>query len=124
MSEIEGSGGGRVGKIWRKHGGGYYALLAVGTFVYLEIQALTSSFLESEGVRDFVSSEILEAIFTFGLKTIINSFMAGVWPFVWAGNMGLTMTAVWAGGGYLVWSVILAALLARREKEYKKELGL
>jgi hypothetical protein len=24
----------------------------------------------------------------------------------------------------LVWSVILAALLARREKEYKKELGL
>jgi hypothetical protein len=124
MSEIEGSGGGRVGKVWRKHGGGYYALLAVGTFVYLEIQALTSSFLESEGVRDFVSSEILEAIFTFGLKTIINSFMAGIWPFVWAGNMGLTMTAAWAGGGYLVWSVILAALLARRENEYKKELGL
>lgn len=35
MTEIEGSGGVAAGKLWRKHGGGYYALLAVGTFVYL-----------------------------------------------------------------------------------------
>ena len=96
MSEIEGSGGGAAGKLWRKHGGGYYALLAVGTFVYLEVRSLTESFFEAEGVRDFVSGEIIEAIFTFGIKTIINSFMAGIWPFVWAGNMGLTMTAAWA----------------------------
>ena len=124
MSEIEGSGGGAAGKLWRKHGGGYYALLAVGTFVYLEVRALSESFFESEGVRDFVSSEILEAIFTFGIKTIINSFIAGIWPFVWISRMGLTEAATWAVGGYAVWAVILAMLLARREKEFKKELGL
>ncbi len=124
MSEIEGSGGGAAGKLWRKHGGGYYALLAVGTFVYLEVRALTESFFESEGVKDFVSSEILEAIFTFGVKTLINSFMAGIWPLVWISQMGLTQAAAWAGGGYAVWTVILAMLLARREKAFKKELGL
>ena len=35
MTEIEGSGGVAAGKLWRKHGGSYYALLAGGTFVYL-----------------------------------------------------------------------------------------
>ena len=124
MSKIEGSGGGAAGKLWRKHGGGYYALLAVGTFLYLEVRSLTESFFESEGVRDFVSSEIIEAIFTFGIKTIINSFMAGIWPLIWINRMGLTETAAWAGGGYLVWAVILSILLARREKEFRKELGL
>ena len=124
MSEIEGSGGGAAGKLWRKHGGGYYALLAVGTFVYLEVRALAESFFESERVRDFVSSEILEAIFTFGIKTIINSFIAGIWPVIWISRMGFIQTAAWAGGGYVVWAVMLAMLLARREKEFKKELGL
>lgn len=38
--------------------------------------------------------------------------------------MGLTQAAAWAGGGYVVWALILAMLLARREKEFKKELGL
>jgi len=124
MSEIEGSGGGAVGKLWRKHGGGYYALLAVGTFVYLEVDALTESFFESDGVKDFVSAEIIEAIFTFGIKTIINSFIAGAWPLVWISRLGVTETVAWAGGGYAVWAVILSILLARREKQYRKELGL
>ena len=124
MSEIEGSGGGAAGKLWRKHGGGYYALLAVGTFVYLEVRSLTESFFEADGVKDFVSGEIIEAIFTFGIKTIINSFLAGIWPLIWISRMGLTEAGAWAGGGYVVWAVILSALLARREKEYRKELGL
>jgi hypothetical protein len=30
----------------------------------------------------------------------------------------------WAGGGYVVWAVLLAWALSRREKEMRKELGL
>ena len=51
MAELEGSGGGTVGKIWRKHGGGYYALLAVGTCVYLAVKSLVDSYGEASGVR-------------------------------------------------------------------------
>ena len=47
MSEIEGSGGGAAGNLWRKHGSGYYALLAVGTFLYLEVRSLSDCFFES-----------------------------------------------------------------------------
>jgi|TARA_B110000116_G_scaffold192800_1_gene167717 hypothetical protein len=48
MSDIEGSGGRSAGKLWRKHGGGCYTLLAVGTFIYLEVRSLTESFFEAE----------------------------------------------------------------------------
>ena len=124
MTKIEGEGGGAVGRIWRKHGGGYYALVAVGTFVYMEIQSLFESFYEASGFREFVESELIEAIILFGIETIINTFLAGIWPFMWISWMGAGYALAWAGGGYVVWTVILAALLARREKEYRKELGL
>ena len=124
MAEIEGDGGGAVGKLWRKHGGGYYALLAVGTFVHMEIQSLVDSVAEAQGVRDFVESELIESIILFGIETIINTFLAGIWPFMWMSWMGAVTAMAWAGGGYVVWTVFLAALLARREKEYRKELGL
>lgn len=124
MTELEGSGGGAVGKLWRKHGGGYYALLAVGTFIYLEIRSLVGSFSESAGVRDFLESEIVETLITFGLETMLNTFLAGIWPFVWIRDMGLEIAAGMAIGGYVAWSLVLAWLLARREKEYRKELGL
>ncbi|MEM7414530.1 MAG: hypothetical protein AAF389_03475 [Gemmatimonadota bacterium] len=124
MAELEGSGGGAVGKIWRKHGGGYYALLAVGTFVYLEIRSLSDSFFEADGVRDFVEAELFEAIVTFGLETILNTFLAGIWPFMWWQWMGPGLAAAWAGGGYVVWAIVIAWALARREKAYRKELGL
>ena len=124
MAKLEGSGGGAVGKLWRKHGGGYYALLAVGTFVYMEVQSLAQSFSGSEGVGDFVKSELLGTILTLGLETIVNTLLAGVWPVMWVRWMGVTPAFAWAGGGYIFWAVILAWLLARREKRYKKELGL
>jgi len=124
MAELEGSGGGAVGKIWRKHGGGYYALLAVGTFVYLEVKSLTESYGEAVGVRDFLESELVEAVITLGLETLLNTFLAGIWPFIWIRDMGLEIAAGAAIGGYVVWSVALAWLLAKREKEYRKELGL
>ncbi len=124
MAKLEGSGGGAVGKIWRQHGGGYFALLAVGTFVYLEIRSLMNSFFEADGVQDFVQAEMMETIVTFGLETLLNTVLAGIWPVMWWRWMGAGPAAAWAGGGYVVWSVLIAWALARRERAYRKELGL
>ncbi len=124
MVEVEGSGGGAIGKLWRKHGGGYYALLAVGTFVYLEVQSIIESIGEATGVGDFVRSELVETIITFGIETFVNTLLSGIWPFMWISWMGVTTTLAWAGGGYLVWAVALAWLLSKREKAFRKELGV
>ena len=124
MAELEGSGGGAVGKIWRKHGGGYYALLAVGTFLHLEVESLVDSYGEATGLRDFLETKLFQAIVTFGLETLLTTFLAGVWPFIWIREMGLEVAVGAAVGGYVLWSVVLAWLLARRETEFREELCL
>ncbi len=124
MTELEGSGGGAAGRLWRKHGGGYYALIAVGSFVYMEVRSIAESFASSEGLGDFLSSEIIGTIITLGLETFINSFLAGIWPLMWIRWMGATTALVWGGVGYIAWAVLIAWLLARKEKELKRDLGL
>jgi hypothetical protein len=122
MTKLEGSGGGAIGKLWRKHGGDYYALLAVGTFVYLEVQSIAESFANSDGLGDFVSAEIVGTIVTLGIETLLNSLLAGLWPIMWLRWMGPALA--WAAGGYVFWALLIAWLLARREKEFRSELGL
>ena len=119
MTKTEEGGGGAVGKLWRKHGGGYYALLAVGTFMYLEFTSLTSSIREAAGIGDFLISEL----FTFAIESIVNTLMASVWPFMWFRWMG-TEALYWACGGYALWAILIAVALSRREERMRKELGL
>lgn len=119
MAKLEGSGGGAVGKLWRKHGGGYYALLAVGTLLYLEARSLIDSIAGAASVRDFVVSELMG----FVIETLLNALKASWWPVTWFLWMGM-QSLYWIAGGYLVWAVFLAVLLERREKELKAELGL
>ena len=112
-------GGGTVGKLWRRHGGGYYALLAIGTFVYLEITSLTSSIGAAETVKAFMVSEL----FTFAIESIVNTVMASMWPFMWYSWMG-TEALYWVGGGYAIWAVFIAMALNRREERMRRDLDL
>ena len=84
MAKTDEGGGGAVGKLWRKHGGGYYALLAVGTFMYLEFTNLISSIGAASGIRDFLVTEL----FTFVIESIVNTLLAPLWPFMWFRWMG------------------------------------
>ena len=119
MAKKDEGSGGAVGKLWRKHGGGYFALLAVGTFVYLEITSLTSSISEAADVQDFLVSELL----TFFIESLWNTLMASLWPIMWYSWMGME-ALYWAGGGYVIWAVFIAMALNRREERMRKELGL
>jgi len=111
--------GGSVGRLWTKHGGGYYALLAVGTFLYLEFTNLVESIAAATSVMDFMMSELV----SFFIETFIYTFVASFWPLVWYRAMGLP-AIYWAVGGYFVWTFLLAIALSRREKEMRKDLGL
>ncbi len=119
MAKTDEGGGGAVGKLWRKHGGGYYALLAVGTLIYLEITSLADSVQQATSVRNFLVSEL----FTFFIESIVNTLMASLWPLMWYRWLG-TDALYWAGGGYLVWTLVIAVALSRREERMRKELGL
>ncbi len=115
----EEGGGGTVGKLWRKHGGGFYALMAVGTFLYLDLTNLASSIASSDGVQDFVVGELL----TFMLETVWYGFLASIWPVTWFLRSGVA-GLLWAAGSYVVWVVVIAWALDRREKRLRRELDL
>ena len=110
---------GAVGKLWTKHGRGYYALLAVGTFLYLEVTNLMEAIASATSVQDFLLSELLG----FFIETFINTFMASLWPLIWYSRMGMP-AVFWALGGYFVWAFLLAIALSKREKQMRKDLGL
>ena len=119
MAQLDGSGGGTVGSLWRKHGGGYNALLAVGTFLYMEFVDVVESVASATGVQDFITSELL----TFILDTLVNTVAASFWPLAWYMAMGIE-AVYWTAGGYVIWTILLAVALAGREKRMKKEMGL
>ena len=110
---------GSVRRLWNKHGGGYYALIAVSTFLFLEVTDLWSAISSAESVRGFMASELI----TFGIESFFNTLWASIWPVHWFTEYGWTAIYV-LGGGYLLWVIALAAALDRREKAFKKELGL
>jgi hypothetical protein len=119
MSAEKKGSGGTVGKLWRKHGRGYYALMAVGTFLYLDITSLAGSIASADSVQNFVTSELV----TFAIETLWYGVQASFWPVVWISRMGLP-GLFWAVGGYLIWALLLAIALDRREKQLRKELDL
>jgi len=90
----------------------------------MAVTSFMDFFNTAEGVEAFVNSEWMQAIFPFGIETIINSFLAGIWPFMWISWMGLTTALAYAGDGYVLWPVILAMALSRREQAVKRDLGL
>jgi hypothetical protein len=87
--------------------------------MYLEFTNLISSIRAASGIRDFLVTEL----FTFLIESIVNTLLASVWPFMWFRWMG-TEALYWAGGGYLVWAILIAIVLSRREERMRKELGL
>lgn len=117
--EDTGGGGGAIGKLWRKLGRGFYALMGVGTFIYLEVMALASSIGAADTVQQFMVSELA----TFAVESLVNTAAAMFWPVTWFIKMGLP-GIYWAVGGYALWVVILAIILDRREKRLLKEIDL
>jgi hypothetical protein len=109
-----------AGKLWNKLGRGYYALMAVGTFLYLEATAVIRSVAGAETVQGFLAGELA----TFAVEALLNSFLATFWPFVWVRSVGVGAGLAWALGGYLFWAFLLAIILSRREKALKREIGL
>ena len=66
--------------LWKAKGGGYYGLGYVITFVSLEISMFFTDVNESDGVSNFVSEQIMSLIFRFEFESILNSFLALIWP--------------------------------------------
>ncbi|MEQ8330348.1 MAG: hypothetical protein RH859_07815 [Longimicrobiales bacterium] len=93
----------RVKDMWEDRGGGYYALCAVLTFLFLEGEALVDDVLAADGIGDLIQGGIVEWLISFGLDTIMNTLLAAIWPVEWIDRMGVLPAALVAGALFGAW---------------------
>lgn len=86
--------------LWQSRGGGFYGLGAVAAFVYLEVRLVVGEFAESEGVVEFLAAEIIEFILRLSFMSIVNSFLACIWPFILIDRIGIWPAVALMVGGY------------------------
>ena len=66
--------------MWEVRGGGLYAFGYALTFIILETRTIVGELSESEGVGDFLTSQLGEFFFRFFGESIINFVKALMWP--------------------------------------------
>ena len=89
-------------RLWQSRGGGLYGLGVVGAFVYLEIRTVVVEFAESEGVAEFLVSEIFEFILRFSFMSFVNGALAAIWPLLLVGWIGVWPVLALVCGGYWI----------------------
>ena len=86
--------------VWRARGGGFYGLGYLITFIVLEVRLVVGDVTESEGVVDFISSQMIEFVFRFGIQSFVNGFLAFLWPVYVLDWLGTWSIALLVGGYY------------------------
>lgn len=98
--------------IWEARGGGFYACGVAVTFVGLELRTLAGDVLGAESVSSFVSEQIVETLFRFLGESIVNGWLALIWPVYvidWQPPWGIAAIAA----AYGVFAFFLKAPLER-----------
>lgn len=96
-------------KTWRPRGSGFYALVAMATFVGLQGALLFNRSREVWGTWrdapyadggafiDFLSGQlwggVIEVVAAVSVKTVLNVVWAGLWPIFWLQNYGVAVAA-------------------------------
>jgi hypothetical protein len=94
-------------KMWRPRGSGFYALIAVVTFVSLQGQLLldrsrelwatwrAAPYADGGAFVDFLSSQLwsgfIEVLVAVSVETILNVVWAGLWPLFWLQRYGVVV---------------------------------
>jgi len=66
--------------LWTARGGGLYGLGVLVSFLILEARMIADDVAESSGVADFLVGEIVEFVFRLGFMSVLNGFLALLWP--------------------------------------------
>ncbi len=109
-----------IANVWQARGGGLYGLGYIVAFCVFEVQFFVTEIGEAQGVVDFVSSQLIEYVLRFGLQSIINGFLALLWPVYVIDAFG-----IWGIGGMIVayfgFERLLRPTVEQHFPELKKE---
>lgn len=91
-------------RLWVTKGGGFYGLGYVIAFVMLEFRTFTGDLGGGGGVAGFITSQVFQYLIRISFESILNVFLAAVWPIYLLGWLGVWGFAVLIGG-YLLFEL-------------------
>jgi len=97
---------------WMTFGGGYYGLLALLTFIYIEIKQITQFLLQVTGIQDFIGLLSINALVAMFVDSIMNMVKAAVWFTYWPKVFDMSNGFIWLLTSYLGYRI--GAVLAQR----------
>ncbi len=105
--------------VWAAHGAGFYGLGWICAFLVLEFNMITGEFGESDGVGDFLGSQLLEYLFRIGFMSFVNGILASIWPVYVIEWLGAFWAIALLVGGYLSFEHLLRPAVEAWSPELK-----
>ena len=93
----------RVHNKWLAFGGGFYGVVAVLTYVVIELGEIRDFFLQFESIRVFFSSISFDLLIRLVIDSLMNFIYSIAWHWYWLGDIAGSHIWAWfalAYGGY------------------------
>jgi hypothetical protein len=96
--------------LWRARGAGFYGLGYAVTFVIQEARSLTGDFGESEGIADFLTTQVIGYIVRVSFESVLNALLAFLWPIDVILRFGAWGIAI-LGAAFLAFEIVLRPVI-------------
>jgi hypothetical protein len=86
---------------WMTFGGGFYGLLALMTFIYIELEQTIQFFINASGWQSFLNLFTFDAILSMVIESFTNMLRALLWFGYWPDVFDMKNAAIWFLAAYL-----------------------
>jgi hypothetical protein len=107
-----------VQKKWAKFGGGFYGIVALFTYVVVEVTEIITMVMNFGGFFGLLKQLDLDVIINMLVEALTNFITAMVWPVYWMDRIDTDQTWVWfvmAYAGYWLGLKLAQVLIQRRQ---------
>lgn len=86
---------------WVTFGGGFYGLLALLTFIYIELEQTVQFLINVTGLQSFLNLLTFDAIFSMIIESFTNMIKALLWFSYWPDVFDMENIAIWFIAAYI-----------------------
>lgn len=112
--------GDRVHRKWLAMGGGFYGVVAMLTYLVVEVGEIIDFIAGFDGFNAFLNSISVSMLIGLIIEAVKNSFIAIAWPLYWLSDIRSNYIWIWfiaAYAGYWIGSNLATRGFREREKE-------
>jgi len=108
-----------IQKKWSKFGGGFYGIVALFTYIIVEVTEVIGMIINLGGLLDFLRQMNIGLIVNILVDALMNFISAIAWPWYWMSRVDTNQVWIWfmvAYGGYWL-GLKLAQMMMQRRSE-------